>query len=194
MRKIMRAILIFDTVMIGLLMAMVLAPKTVAEPDLESYIPPEQVIDIYVEEEDATLIEKEPTEPETPPEEPDIPEEEVCPFDEDEIKLIAKLVEAEAGNQSELGKRLVIDTVLNRVDHPNFPDTVNAVVYQPYQYSPATSGAIDLYTATEENIRLVEEEIERRTESEVVYFQGGGYPSYGVPLYCIGDHYFSSYD
>lgn len=33
MRKIMRAILIFDTVMIGLLMAMVLAPKTVAEPD-----------------------------------------------------------------------------------------------------------------------------------------------------------------
>lgn len=126
MRKIMRAILIFDTVMIGLLMAMVLAPKTVAEPDLESYIPPEQVVDVYVEEEDATLIEKEPTEPETPPEEPDIPEEEVCPFDEDEIKLIAKLVEAEAGNQSELGKRLVIDTVLNRVDHPNFPDTVNA--------------------------------------------------------------------
>lgn len=104
MRKIMRAILIFDTVMIGLLMAMVLAPKTVAEPDLESYIPPEQVIDVYVEEEDATLIEEEPTEPETPPEEPDIPEEEVCPFDEDEIKLIAKLVEAEAGNQSELGK------------------------------------------------------------------------------------------
>lgn len=179
MRKIMRAILIFDTVMIGLLMAMVLAPKTVAEPDLESYIPPEQVIDVYVEEEDATLIEEEPTEPETPPEEPDIPEEEVRPFDEDEIKLIAKLVEAEAGNQSELGKRLVIDTVLNRVDHPNFP---------------ATSGAIDLYTATEENIRLDEEEIERRTESEVVYFQGGGYPSYGVPLYCIGDHYFSSYD
>lgn len=75
MRKIMRAILIFDTVMIGLLMAMVLAPKTVAEPDLESYIPPEQVVDVYVEEEDATLIEKEPTEPETPPEEPDIPEE-----------------------------------------------------------------------------------------------------------------------
>lgn len=130
MRKIMRAILIFDTVMIGLLMAMVLAPKTVTEPDLESYIPPEQVVDVYVEEEDTTLIEKEPTEPETPPEEPDIPEEEVCPFDEDEIKLIAKLVEAEAGNQSELGKRLVIDTVLNRVDHPNFPDTVNAVVYQ----------------------------------------------------------------
>lgn len=194
MRKVIRFFLILNVVTLGLIVAMVSTPKTAAEPDLESYIPPEQVIDVYVEEEDTTLIEKEPTEPETPPEEPDIPEEEVCPFDEDEIKLIAKLVEAEAGNQSELGKRLVIDTVLNRVDHPNFPDTVNAVVYQPYQYSPATSGAIDLYTATEENIRLVEEEIERRTESEVVYFQGGGYPSYGVPLYCIGDHYFSSYD
>lgn len=128
------------------------------------------------------------------PEDPDISEEETgYTFTEDEINLIAKLTEAEAGNQSELGKRLVIDTVLNRLDHPNFPNTVHDVIYQKNQFSPATSGKIDLYSPTEENLRLVREEIERRTESECVFFRADHYGKYGTPMYAIGDHYFSSY-
>lgn len=34
----------------------------------------------------------------------------------DSLEYLACLVEAEAGNQDELGKRLVVDVVLNRVD------------------------------------------------------------------------------
>lgn len=115
-------------------------------------------------------------------------------YTEEDITLMARLTQAEAGNQSELGKRLVIDTVLNRRDHPNFPDTIRDVIYQKNQFSPVTTGAIDLYTASEENIKLVKEEIERRTDQDVIYFRASRYSDYGVPMYCVGDHYFSSYD
>ena len=57
------------------------------------------------------------------------------PYSEEEIELIALLTMAEAEGESEEGKRLVIDSVLNRVDHKRFPDTVTEVVYQKSQYS-----------------------------------------------------------
>ena len=131
---------------------------------------------------------------EPPVESEPIVEEQGYQFTDDDISLLAKLVEAEAGNQTELGKRLVIDVVLNRLDHPNFPDTVYDVIYQKNQFSPATYGTIDLYSATEENIQLVLEEIERRTDHDVVFFRAEHYGNYGVPMYSVGAHYFSSYD
>ena len=48
---------------------------------------------------------------------------------------IARVVHQEAGNQSELGKRLVTDTILNRVDSEDFPDTPHEVITQPDQYA-----------------------------------------------------------
>lgn len=49
---------------------------------------------------------------------------------QEEIELLAILTMAEAEGESELGQRLVIDTVLNRVDDPHFPDTISEVVWQ----------------------------------------------------------------
>ena len=115
-------------------------------------------------------------------------------FTEKEVEMIAQLTMAEAGNQTELGKRLVIDVVLNRLDHENFPDTVYGVIYQKNQFSPVSSGSFDRCYPTEENIRLVKEEIERRTDHDVMFFRAGKYGNYGTPMYCVGDHYFSSYD
>lgn len=46
-------------------------------------------------------------------------EEESYPMAEEDINLIALVTMAEAEGESELGKRLVIDTILNRIDHPN---------------------------------------------------------------------------
>ncbi len=115
-------------------------------------------------------------------------------YSESDIEELAKLTIAEAGNQSELGKRLVIDTVLNRVDHPNFPGTVHGVITQKNQFSTYTSGRIYRYQATEDVRRLIAEEIDRRTDSAVVFFRAGSYGPYGVPLYKVGGHYFSSYD
>lgn len=115
-------------------------------------------------------------------------------FTEEEITLIAKLTIAEAGNQSDYGKRLVIDTVLNRMDSPCFPDTVEGVIFQKYQFSPVWNGGIDKYVPDEHIIDLVKEEINDRTNSEVVFFTAGKYGPYGIPLFQVEDHYFSKYE
>lgn len=115
-------------------------------------------------------------------------------FTEEEITLIAKLTIAEAGNQSDYGKRLVIDTVLNRMDSPYFPDTVEGVIFQKYQFSPVWNGGIDKYVPDDHIIDLVKEEINDRTNSEVIFFTAGKYGPYGVPLFQVEDHYFSKYE
>ena len=115
-------------------------------------------------------------------------------FTEEEITLIAKLTIAEAGNQSDYGKRLVIDTVLNRMDSPYFPDTVESVIFQKYQFSPVWNGGIDKYVPDDHIIDLVKEEINDRTNSEVIFFTAGKYGPYGVPLFQVEDHYFSKYE
>lgn len=58
----------------------------------------------------------------------------------DSLELLAQLVEAEAGNQDAIGKRLVVDVVLNRVDSDAFPDTIEEVIFQPYQFSCVLDG------------------------------------------------------
>ena len=115
-------------------------------------------------------------------------------YPEDDIQYLAQLTIAEAGNQTVLGKRLVIDTVLNRVEHEKFPNTIREVINQANQFSPVSSGSIYRYSATDEIVSLIHEEIERRTEPDVVFFRAGEYGPYGVPMYKVGGHYFSSYD
>lgn len=162
---------------------------TNAEASSKPDIPTEYVHTVY-------LIVQEETKEEPVIEEPMIDDPQAPTYTEEEIKMIAQLTMAEAGNQSELGKRLVIDVVLNRVEHenPQFPDTVKEVIYQKNQFSPIWDGRFEKYYASEENIQLVKEEIERRTDHDVIFFRTTRYSDYGVPLYCIGDHYFSSFD
>ena len=52
----------------------------------------------------------------------------------DSLEYLACLVEAEAGNQDELGKRLVVDVVLNRLDSNEFPDNIYDVINQKNQF------------------------------------------------------------
>ena len=53
----------------------------------------------------------------------------------EDISLIALVTMAEAEGECEEGKRLVIDTILNRVDSEHFPNNVYDVVYQRNQFS-----------------------------------------------------------
>lgn len=110
-----------------------------------------------------------------------------------DINLIALVTMAEAEGESELGKRLVIDTILNRVDSPHFPNTVHGVIYQPSQFSSMWDGRANRCYVREDFVKLVIEECISRTNYEPVYFRGGWYSSYGTPLFQIGNHYFSKY-
>lgn len=110
-----------------------------------------------------------------------------------EIDLIARITMAEAEGESEEGRRLVIDTILNRVDHARFPDTVEGVIYQKNQFTCVTNGRLDRCYVKDEIVELVKEELVNRTNYEVMFFTSGKYGKYGKALFVEGNHYFSSY-
>lgn len=113
---------------------------------------------------------------------------------QEEIDLIALVTMGEAEGETELGKRLVIDTILNRIDHTSFPDTVYDVVYQPNQFSVMWNSRIDRCYVMPEIVELVKEELLERTNYDCVFFMAGGYSKYGESLFQECCHYFSSYD
>lgn len=69
-------------------------------------------------------------------------------FSERDIELLAKLVNAEASGESYTGKVAVAATVLNRLEHPDYPKSISEVIFQVvdgcYQYSPVLDGQIYL--------------------------------------------------
>ena len=111
----------------------------------------------------------------------------------EEIELIALVTMAEAEGECEEGKRLVIDTILNRVDSEHFPNTINEVIYQPHQFSSMWNGRVDRCYVNEDICQLVKEELQSRYNSEVVFFCAYGYSAYRVPMFQVENHYFSSY-
>lgn len=113
---------------------------------------------------------------------------------EEEIELIALVTMAEAEGECEEGKRLVIDTILNRMDSEYFPDTIREVIYQPSQFSSMWNGRVERCRVREDICLLVKEELEIKTNSDVIFFTAGGYSQYGKPMFQVGNHYFSSYD
>lgn len=118
----------------------------------------------------------------------------ISPISQEEIELIALVTMAEAEGETELGQRLVIDTILNRVDDSHFPDNVTDVIFQPNQFTSMWNGRVDRCYVKEELVELVKEELLERTNYECVFFTAGGYSNYGVPMFQECCHYFSSYD
>lgn len=110
---------------------------------------------------------------------------------DDEIMLIARVAECEAGYVEE-GRRYVIDTILNRVDSPDFPNSISGVIYQSGQFSVVNSGAIWNVSISDDRLELVKAELTSRSNYEVGYFRAGYYGPYGTPLFECGGNYFSS--
>ncbi len=58
------------------------------------------------------------------------------------VPLLARLVAAEAGGEPFWGQVAVAAVVLNRVEHPAFPDTVAEVVFEPGAFESVSNGHI----------------------------------------------------
>lgn len=104
---------------------------------------------------------------------------------QDEMELLARIVHAEAGNQDQIGKRLVVDVVLNRMEDSSFPNTISGVIYQSGQFTRPSG----FYTESDMNAVILE--CERRIDTQVLWFRTGSYHSYGTPICQHGAHYFS---
>lgn len=86
---------------------------------------------------------------------------------ENEVYLLAKINECEAGNQNIETRMLIVLTVLNRVKSDKFPDTIEEVIKQNhngvYQFSPLRKGGSWYYTEPSDDaykaVDLVTEEL-----------------------------------
>lgn len=113
-----------------------------------------------------------------------------------DMELLAQLIQAEAGNQDLDGMRLVADVVLNRVDSPKFPDTVEEVIFQinPTQFSVTRNGAFEKAGwEISENAFLASEmewEERERLDNEVLYFNNSEEVS-GKNKFKYGGHWFA---
>ncbi len=56
------------------------------------------------------------------------------------INLLAQIISAEARGESYEGQVAVGAVVLNRVEHPSFPDTISGVIYQKGAFTAITDG------------------------------------------------------
>lgn len=153
-------------------------PAYVEMVDTMNFVEEPGVIDIVIAEPEVVIEQSEPE----------------YSLTQEEIELIARLVMAEAEGESEYGQRLVIDVILNRIDHPAkyMPDTVAEVIYQPNQFSPMWNGRFDRCYVKPELVELVKEELVNRTNYDVIFFRTNHYSQYGTPMFQEGAHYFSS--
>ncbi len=106
-----------------------------------------------------------------------------------DVEYLAKCVEAEAGNQGELGKRYVICCILNRFETGNYSN-IRDVINAPGQFACVVNGDIDS-PVKQENIDLIYDELQNRTNSEIKYFRTGSYHTFGTPCFQYEDHFFS---
>ena len=62
---------------------------------------------------------------------------------ESTVELLARVISAEARGEPYSGQVAVGAVILNRVEHPSFPNTVAGVVYQPGAFTCMVDGQID---------------------------------------------------
>lgn len=108
-----------------------------------------------------------------------------------DLDLLSRCVMAEAGNQGEQGMAYVADVILNRVDSEDFPDTIEEVITQKYQFSSYGDGGMDRHEPTDECIGICLQEYERRQNEKILYFRTGNYHGGRTDAFKHGEHYFS---
>lgn len=57
----------------------------------------------------------------------------------EDVRMMAAMIQCEAGNQEFEGQVAVGAVIMNRVKAPNYPNTIVEVLYQPNQFGPADS-------------------------------------------------------
>lgn len=96
-------------------------------------------------------------------------------YTEDELYWLAKIVHAEAFYDTDEGQQAVANVVLNRVNHPEFPNTIYDVIWHKigklYQFSPCADGGINREPDERaiENAKIILEG-KRLLPEDVLYF------------------------
>lgn len=115
-------------------------------------------------------------------------------YDSDMVIWLARIIHAESGNQPLEGKIAVGNVVMNRVNHPKFPNTLYDVLFQKNQFSPASSGSIYREPNWESTVAAMLVLDGAQVVPEALFFNGAGARSYASKhrtyVTTIGDHDF----
>ncbi len=106
-----------------------------------------------------------------------------------DLELLASIIFCEAGNQSYEGQVAVGAVIMNRMKSQRFPNTMEEVIYQSGQFTPAMTGWLDSVKAssgyTDSAMQAAKDAVLGvNPVGECLFFDQGGYG------YQIGAHYF----
>lgn len=99
------------------------------------------------------------------------------PITEYERILLCNIVANESGSDwiSIYDKACVVACVMNRIDNPNFPNSIEEVLTQPYQFSGYYASDCYYPTVTDACIQAVDYYFEHSNEfGNYLYFEGNG--------------------
>lgn len=68
-------------------------------------------------------------------------------FSSNDISLLARIISAEARGEPYEGQVAVGAVILNRIEHPSFPNTLAGVIYQPGAFSCLNDGGVNAAVA-----------------------------------------------
>lgn len=89
----------------------------------------------------------------------------------EDITLLAKLIEAEAGGEPFIGQVAVGSVILNRVEDDRFPNTIESVVNQDGQFTPVMSGELESIVPSESALAAAEQAIKgNKPAKDALYF------------------------
>jgi N-acetylmuramoyl-L-alanine amidase len=94
-------------------------------------------------------------------------------FSDADQLLLAQLIEAESEGESFEGKVAVGAVVMNRLRHPDFPPTIEEIIYQPGQFQCVQNGALaKIQEPKEESLLAAKEALagEDPTDGSLFFF------------------------
>lgn len=96
-------------------------------------------------------------------------------YNDDDLYWMSRIITAEAGNQPIEGQIGVGNVVMNRVESKSFANTIKGVIFQPGQFTPASSGSVymDPFKCATISAKLVLEGY--NTVGKALYFRQGHY-------------------
>lgn len=112
----------------------------------------------------------------------------------EDAQCLMKIAQAEAGNQGVDGMALVMQTVLNRVEDDDFPNTVYEVISQKGQFQSYANGTyVKAIPCVDCHLALAEVEMGMFSDDTVIAFEVAGTRSldkYFMYAFTLGDHDF----
>lgn len=109
------------------------------------------------------------------------------------IERAKRVCMAEGGNtESVEGLERIFEVIVNRVRSDRFPNTIDGVIFQRYQFETVTTGRIWQYEINDKVEQAWDNLIDRGycNDNKVLFFTAGGYNPYCAPAYKLENHYF----